>query len=177
MKHLKTFENYELSPTEDPSISSAKVSVNQMNDWVSEFKSKKNSVDLIYSEFVDQKDLRNKLLSKGLISKEGDGVQFINPLLGAWASVASKSRQIYNIEKQLELLSNSLKENYKKMNSDQDLKETIEEQNKGIESSIAEKKKKIAEITKEIAELESKATDQLKKLQNEMKSNSKTIGN
>jgi hypothetical protein len=177
MKHLKTFENYDLSPTEDPSISSAKVSINQMNDWISEFKSKRNSVDLIYRDFVDQKDLRSKLLSKGLISKEGDGVQFENPLLGSWASVAAKSRQIFNIEKELDLLSNSLKDNAKKMNLDPDLKDTIDEQNKGIEASIIEKRNKISEIAKEMAGLESKASEQMKELQNKMKFGTKTIGN
>jgi len=176
MKHLKTFENYDLSPTEDPSISSAKISINQMNDWISEFKNKKSSVDVIYRDFIDQKDLRSKLLSKGLINKDGDGVQFTNPLLASWASVASKSRQVFNIKKQLDLLQNSLTENSKKMNLDPDLKDTIIEQNKGIETSIADKKTKINDIMKEMAELESKAIDEMKELQNKMKSDSKTIG-
>lgn len=150
MKHLKTFENYELSPTEDPAISSTKVDMNNMNQWISEFNSQKNTVDEIYLTYVDEKDLRNKLISKKLIDKEGDGVHFPNPLLASWAEVSAKKRQVDVINKSINLLQGNKNENLSKLGADPDLKETIDIQNNTIDQNINDKKAALNSLNKEI---------------------------
>lgn len=177
MKHLKTFENYELSDTEDPAISSAKVNMNNMSNWISEFNAQKSSLDTIYKTYRDQRDLRNKLLAKKLITKEGDGVSFLNPLLGIWAKISNKRRMIVNIEKSLELLTNTKNENNKKLIGDPDLKETIDVQNANIDANIKIKKDKIQEIAVEISDIEKESSEKLKEIQDRLKGDSKTLGN
>jgi tRNA U38,U39,U40 pseudouridine synthase TruA len=175
MKHLKTFESYELSPTEDPAISSAKVDINNMAQWISEFNSKKSAVDDIYKIYIDSKDLRNKLASKGLIDKDGDGVSFTNPLLASWATASNKKRQVNNIEKAIDLLIGNKSENNQKLAEDQDLKETIDIQNKSIDINIIDKKKRLQELNKEINDAEKETSDKLTEYKTKFKEQSQKL--
>lgn len=177
MKHLKTFENYELSPTEDPAISSAKVDMNNMTLWISEFNSKKTTVDDIYRNYIDANDLRTKLLSKGLIDKEGDGVHFINPLLASWATTSAKKRQVFNIEKSINLLEQNKNENIKRLSEDQDLKETIDAQNSSIDQNINDKRKDLQEINREIGISQRATSDKLKEYKTKFNEQSEKLNN
>ena len=175
MKHLKKFENYELSPTEDPAISSAKVDMNNMKNWINEFNSQKSMVDDIYTRYIDEKDLRNKLLSKKLINKEGDGVHFINPLLASWASVSAKKRQFSVIEKSIALLINNKNENNKRAIGDFELKETTDIQNASIDDNIKDKRLALNELNKEINKAQQETMDKLNEYKRMFKEQSKKI--
>ncbi len=175
MKHLKKFENYELSPTEDPAISSAKVDMNNMNQWISEFNSQKATVDEIYLTYIDEKDLRNKLLSKKLIDKDGEGVHFPNPLLASWAETSAKKRQVDVIEKSINLLIGNKNENNRKLNADADLQETIDIQNNSIDENIRDKKASLNTLNKEINQAEQETMEKLNDFKRHYKEETKKL--
>lgn len=175
MIHIKKFENFELSPTEDPNISDIKLDWNNMNDWISEFNSKKAIIDQAYMKYKDIKELRNMLISKGIAEKDGDGINIKNPLLSIWAKTSSYKRKISGIEKSLELLKNSLRDNVAKLSTEPDLKDVVDQQNTSINDSMRIKNKEILDLNKEIIKAENEVKDKIKEMKDKLKNDQKSI--
>ena len=175
MKHIKKFENFDLSPTEDPNSSDAKLDWNNMNDWISEFSSKRVIVEQAYMKYKDIKELRNILVSKGIADKDGDGINIKNPLLSIWAKASSYKRKISVLEKSLDLLRNTLKENTSKLATEPDLKDVVEQQNMSINDNIRKKMKEIQELNKEVSNTDNEVKEKIKEMKDKLKNDRKTI--
>lgn len=166
MKYLKTFEAFE--KPEDISI---KNNYENLSDNIKEYNSKKISLQTIYNSYKDNNDLISKLKSQKYIDGNGDKIVFINPLLGLWAQVCSKNRELNDIELDY---NNKTKEytdkktEYNKATS-QETKNLINTQLQTMNVELTNTKKQIDDLKKEIDDAQKNADDRLKEMNDRLK--------
>jgi predicted nucleic acid-binding Zn-ribbon protein len=168
MKYLKNYilfkENFEIEESDEESVKASKEELNKIKNEISEFNSKKASIDTLYKS--DKENIGDEL--KKIIGEESDR----NPFLSLYSSIASTKNAVEKIQKKSDdkaiELSNFkdrlsiAEDNESKSSLSEKIKE-IEEQMSDIKSQLDDKIKKIPEMEKELKDRIQKSEDDMKK--------------
>lgn len=167
MKYLKNYilfkEDFEIEDSDEESVKLSKEELNKIKEKISEFNSKKASIDSLYKS--DKENIGDEL--KKIIGDESDR----NPFLSLYASIASTKNKVENLQKKsddkaIELSSfkdrlSIAEDNESKSKLSEKIKE-IEDQISDIKSGLEEKIKKIPEMEKELNDKIIKSEEDIK---------------
>lgn len=167
MKYIKNYQvfkendNFETSDTDGADVKMAKEKLNDLKLKISEYNSKKSSIDNLYkSDKVETSDLEK------ITGKEDDR----NPFLVSYSNIASMNRKIENL-KERENKKNIELSKFKDRLSDasDESKEDISERISEINSQISEIREKISDSEKKLPELEKEHKEKMSKIEDDMK--------
>ena len=126
-KYLKTFEDFTTDKNDSTELGSAKQFFNKAENDIKEFNSKKINLQNIYLMSKSNDEINNKLKSQKFIDDKG---QFVNELLGLWAQLCRKNKdiklkelQIENIKKNIVDIQKSIDDKKKLLAENPDIKE------------------------------------------------------
>lgn len=169
MKHLKKFQSFnediDLSSNINDSIEIklTKDNLNKLKKDISDFKSKKSSIDQAYLSIQKDDELNNKV--KQLIGDKNDN-QFISEYL----HIANLKRKVEKT--QTDITKDKLsKDNFQeelKLSTDVSTKNAINIKLSDINNRISKKTSGISVIIKEISDSEKKLQDKMSKIEKEM---------
>lgn len=164
MKYLKKYnsfkENFEILDTDEPDLKMAKEKMNDLKNKLSDYKSKKSSLEQLYkSDEVKDSDLEK------IVGKDDK-----NPFLISYANILSAERKIRNLKEKENKKSVELSEFKDRLNdSDGESKESLSNKVSDIENQIKDIKNKISEIKKNIPEIEEKHKEKIENLEIDIK--------
>lgn len=164
MKYLKKYnsfkENFEILDTDEPDLKMAKEKMNDLKNKLSDYKSKKSSLEQLYkSDEVKDSDLEK------IVGKDDK-----NPFLISYANILSTERKIRNLKEKENKKSVELSEFKDRLNdSDGEAKESLSNKVSDIENQIKDIKNKISEINKNIPEIEEKHKEKIENLETDIK--------
>ena len=136
-------------------------SLENLEKKVAEFKSKKNILESIYKNNLNEKDLEAKLVNAKLVIKNNNGIAFINELLGIWAKIASKKKELQNVNDQIEGYKNNIIQKQQLIQKNPSLQESTNEEVKELNTNISNKYKDINTIKVEISKIETEVNNKL----------------
>lgn len=164
MKYLKNYilfkENFEIEDTDEESVKASKEELGEIKDEISEFNSKKASIDTLYKS--DKENIGDEL--KKII---GDG----NTFLSLYSSIASTKNAVEKIQKKSDDKAIELS-NFKDRLSiaeDDESKSSLSEKIKEIEQQISDIKSELDEKISKIPEMEKELNDRIQKSEDDMK--------
>lgn len=167
MKYLKKYQlfkeddNFEISDTDEADVKMSKEKLNDLKSKLSDYNSKKSSIDNLYkSDNIDSSDLEK------IVGKDDDRNQF----LVSYSNIASMSKKIEDLKEKENKKAVELS-NFKDRLSDanEDSKEVISDKINQIESQISEIKSKITDSEKRLPELEKEHEEKISKIEDDMK--------
>lgn len=168
MKYLKNYQlfiendNFEISDTDEADVKMSKEKLNDLKSKLSDYNSKKSSIDNLYkSDKIETADLEK------ITGKEDDK----NTFLVSYANIASMKKRIKDLQDKENKKAIELSK-FKDRLSDasDDSKETISERISEIKSQISEIREKISDNEKKLPELEKEHEEKMAKIENDMKS-------
>lgn len=157
MKYILTREAYNSTL----SSNNHEIEVNtieQIQEYINEYKSKKNIIDSIYNDFENREDLVNRLFSNGFI-KDKNELSFNNPLIALQAKYANNVRK----HKELNLKLEEYNKNYNAIDKSSNDESTRVEL-KSVEDIIKDLKNQISELNKIITTDQKEVNDKLNEL-------------
>jgi seryl-tRNA synthetase len=168
MKYLKNYilfkEDFEIKDSDEESVKVSKEELNKLKEKISEFNSKKGSIDLLYKS-EDIEDIEDGL--KKIIGEEENR----NPFLSLYASIASTKNKVENLQKKSDDKAIELS-NFKDRLSiaeNTESKKALSEKIKEIEEQISHIKKDLDDKIKKIPEMEKELKDKIFKSEEDMK--------
>lgn len=176
MKYLKRYkvfleaDEFEVKDTDAPDLKMVKEKMNTIKSQISDYKTKKNLIDNIYSnkELSDddiEKELKSILGETDALPEEDR-----NPFLVEYAHLAKLERDINKLQDdnsndkiKIDDLQQSLQ-----LTKDDTTKKAVEFKISDIKNRMAERSAKISEIKKDLDESEKEHNDKISKMQEEM---------
>lgn len=167
MKYIKRFnlfkknENFEINDSDKPDVKMSKEKLNNLKRKMSEYNSKKASIDNLYkSDKVESYDLEKIV-----------GEEEKNEFLVSYANIVSMEKRIDNLKekeskKAIEL--SSFKDRLSDAESDESKKALTDRVNV-ITSQISEIKEKIIDLERKLPELEKEHKLKMSKIEDDMK--------
>ena len=160
MKIYKKFSSFIKEEVEVQNLENLE-SLENLEKQIVEFKTKKNVLDKIYQNNLNEKDLENKLFNAKLAIRGKDNkMAFTNELLEIWAKIAGKKKEIQNINDLIEGYKNNIiqKQDLVKKNPslEASTNEEITELNKKISDNIKQINTLKVDITKTDTEIKNK---------------------
>ena len=183
MKHIKKYnhflsESYKIEPTDAPEFAVDKTSANKLQNDVKEFLAKKTTIDNIYMTYHDEKDLMSKLYSQKFIptnTSNKKDIRFTNPLIGFYAQVSEKKRELRALEEELQNKRDDLNTKKSLISSNPDTKESLQSDVEYVQSKINDTILRISKLKNEIISLERDTEKKLKEMKTNMESNRKRL--
>ena len=160
-KFLELFTPDNLDP---PEVASAMNSSNNDEKNIKEYNDKKSTISNLYLNYKNEDELVNNLFSQKLIPSKTDSKKMIfnNPLIGIWASICSKNRDLVNIENDIKKYQDQLIDENDNLKKNPSSKDSISKNIKLIQSQIQQKNKDINQKKTEIMNMQTDITKQLK---------------
>lgn len=167
MKYLKNYilfkENFDIEESDEESVKASKEELNKIKDEISEFNSKKASIDTLYKS--DKENIGDEL--KKIIGDESNR----NTFLSLYSSIASTKNKLENLQKKSDDKDIELS-NFKDRLSiaeDNESKSSLSEKIKEIEQQISDIKSELDEKISKIPEMEKELNDRIQKSEDDMK--------
>lgn len=167
MKYLKKYilfkEDFEVEDSDEESVKVSKEELNKIKERISEFNSKKASIDTLYKSNKD--NIGDEL--KKIIGEE-DGR---NPFLALYSSIASTKNKVDKLQKKSDDKAIELS-NFKDRLSiaeDPESKVQLSEKIKEIEEQISDIKSDLEDLMSKIPEMERELGDKIDKSENDLK--------
>lgn len=167
MKYLKNYnlfkEDFEIEDSDEEAVKLSKEELNKIKEKISEFNSKKASIDSLYKS--DNDNIEDSL--KKIIGEEENR----NPFLSLYASIASTKNKVENLQKKSDDKAIELS-NFKDRLSiaeDNESKSKLSEKIKEIEEQISDIKSGLEEKIKKIPEMEKELNDKIIKSEEDIK--------
>jgi seryl-tRNA synthetase len=167
MKYLKRYtlfkEDFEIEDSDEESVKASKEELNKVKEEISEFNSKKSSIDTLYNS--DSENLEDGL--KKIIGENDDR----NPFLSLYSSIASSKSKIEDLQKKSDDKAIELS-NFKDRLSiaeDPESKSSLSDKIKEIEGQISDIKSELDEKIKKIPEMEKELNDKIVKSEDDIK--------
>jgi phage shock protein A len=168
MKYLKRYilfkEDFEIEDSDEESTKASKEELNKLKDRISEFNSKKSSIDNLYKS--DNENIKDDL--KKIIG-EGDER---NLFLSLYSSIASAKNKLERLQKRSDDKAVELS-NFKdrlSMAEDPESKSSLSDKIKEIQEQISDIKSELDDKVKKIPEMEKELNDKIIKSEDDMKS-------
>jgi hypothetical protein len=177
MKHLKTYKifkeevDFNINPTDDPSVNMAKEKMNLYKKQLVEFKSKKSQLDNIYLKTENEKELQSKI--EQLIGNQENK----NPFLVEYSSISSFKRKTEKTQKTITEDKIKADDFNSELNlaTDDSIKSKLKTKILEIKQKILDNQKKISELSKNISEGEKKLNDKILEIEKNIKENIEKI--
>ena len=167
MKYLKRYtlfkEDFEIEDSDEESVKASKEELNKVKEEISEFNSKKSSIDNLYQS--DNDNIEDGL--KKIIGENEDR----NPFLSLYSSIASSKSKVEKLQKKSDDKAIELS-NFKDRLSiaeDSESKSSLSDKIKEIEKQISDIKSELDEKVKKIPEMEKELNDKMLKSENDIK--------
>lgn len=167
MKYLKKYilfkEDFEIKDSDEESVKLSKEELNKIKEKISEFNSKKASIDGLYKS--DGDNIEDSL--KKIIGEEDNR----NPFLSLYASIASTKNKVEKLQKKSDDKAIELS-NFKDRLSiaeDPESKSELSEKIKEIEGQISDIKGDLDDKIKKIPEMEAELNDKILKSEEDIK--------
>jgi seryl-tRNA synthetase len=167
MKYLKNYilfkEDFEIKDSDEESVKLSKEELNKIKEKISEFNSKKASIDTLYKS--DNDNIEDSL--KKIIGEE----ESRNPFLSLYASISSTKNKVEKLQKKSDDKAIELS-NFKDRLSiaeDNESKSKLSEKIKEIEGQISDIKKDLDDKIKKIPEMEKELNDKILKSEEDIK--------
>lgn len=166
---------YQNDPTE---LASDKSYFNKSESDIKEFLTKKTIIDNIYKTYTDEKDLIKKLSAQKFIpinTSDKKKIQFINPLIGLYASSAEKSRELRSLESELGTQTDTLSQRKSAIGTNPDAIISLQNDVAYTQGKISDINSRIAKLKNEIVTLERNTRDKLKQMKDSIANNKKKL--
>ena len=170
-------EKISITSVDSPSVASAANSINQIESYVKEFKTKRVNLENIYVTSQNEKDLVSKLSAQKFINPTGNKSQmkFLNPLLGEYARVCDLKKQLSDFEKEKSGIETSIKDKESQSSSNPQMKDSLMQDITSKKTDIENVKRRINEIKMECDRLERNTMAKLSEFEKEIRDGSKEI--
>lgn len=164
-------EKISVSGTDSPSVASAANSINQIESYVKEFKTKRTNLENIYITSQNEKDLVSKLSAQKFINPTGNKseMKFINPLLGEYARVCDLKKQLKDFEKEKSEIESSIKDKQSQSSSNPQMKDSLMQDITSKKTDVENVKRRINEIKMECDRLERNTMAKLAEFEKEIR--------
>lgn len=137
-------------------------SLENLEKQVIEYKSKKNTLDKIYQDSIDEKDLENKLLNAKVASLGKDNkISFPNELLGISAKISSKKKEILNVNDIIEGYKNNILQKQELIQKNPSLQKSTTEEITELNNKIADKLSDINLLKIEVSKIDTEIKNKL----------------
>ena len=179
IKKFKDFisEKISVSDVDKPSVASTANQLNDIESQIKEFRAKKVDLENIYKLSTDEKDLVSKLSAGMFINSVSSksNMEFNNPLLGKYSRVCDLKKQITDLEKEKSETDESIKGKESEIGSNPTKKDSLMDDIKGKKTDIDKIKKRLKELNDEADRLERLTMEELKEMEEEIKSGTREI--
>jgi hypothetical protein len=170
MKYLNTYSNFiseKFIPqeTDPPEQVSGMNNFNDIEKWINEFNSKKSALQNIYTNYKTEEDLVKTLQKQKYINSPNlKLMKFNNPLLGMWAKSCEIRREVNDIQKGIDDLNNTIKDDTDNVTANPSTAESGKESINLKKQDLTNKQKLLQDKNLELANQEKKVRDELKKM-------------
>lgn len=164
-------ERYKVTQNDKPEVADAKAHFNDIEAFITQFKTKKQELDNIYMTYKDNADLARKLhdfqvrlsstdprmaarVRQQANIKDMKKFEFVNPLFGIYSQMAAKKRAIKIKEMDIEKQTQTIEDRKKSSMGDEDLKASFGEDIDATNKKISGLKDEIKSVYQELADLE-----------------------
>lgn len=183
MKYLKRYNpfleeaEFDIQTTDEPDIKMSKEKLNSLIGYIKEFKSKKNSIDLIYTKTDNDVDLKKKI--EQLTGPEVSSKKDRNPFIVEYLNVSEMKRRMDKIRKELvddKIKLDDFNEELKNA-TDSTQKVSINQKISDINKRMGLSNTSISKLKSDITKYEKELNDRMLKSEKEMKDYIKKISN
>lgn len=160
-------EVFDVSQNDPTEVASDKNSLNNLEENIKEFLTKKTIVDSIYATYKDEKDLVSKLFAQKFIplnTSDKKKITFTNPLIGMYAQIADKRRELKGIEDELESQKSTLSQRQTTIAQNPDTSDSLKDDIAYTQTKITDINTRIANLKDEISNLEKSSQLKLKQM-------------
>ncbi len=163
-------ERIEPSTTDAPAILNDINTVNDLENNIIQFNSKKTELENIYITSTDEKQLLGALKARGYISPTTNkkDMKFINPILGKYAQVCDLRKQVNDLSKQMVEVDDKMKQKEIEIKNNPTLKSTIQQEIKSIMTDKDNKKSRINSIKEEADRQEREVMKYFREMEQEL---------
>ena len=173
MKYLKKYkiflesDEFEVEDTDTPDVKMSKEEMNKVGQHISEYKSKKPSIDTLYKNAKDDKEITDGL--ENILGKED--VPDRNPFLIEYSHISKLQRDIEISQK--DNVNDKIKiddfQTELRLSTDNETKASISSKITDINNRMSQRTVKINEIQKDLLESEKIHIEKMSKMESDMK--------
>lgn len=177
-KYNEFLEAYNVYQTDEPELANAKSTSNKVEKDVKEFLAKKTTLDNIYANYKDQKDLISKLFAQKFITTNTSDmkkIKFNNSLIGMYAMTSDRKRQLKSLENDLQSQTDTLSNKQSVLNQNPDNRESMQDDIGYSQDKISDINTKIAKLKTDIQTMERNTTKKLKEMKDNITKNKKQM--
>ena len=176
MRHLKYYKvfleeaEFDVQVTDEPDIKASKEQFGDLEKNIKEYKQKKPLIDNLYLKAKTDEDIKSQI--DNIVGKENK-----NPFLVEYLHVASLSRKINNIQKDI-TLDKLKKDDFSqelKLSKDDSTKQAVNAKITDISNRISTKTAEIASLSKEISDAKTELDKKMVNIEKDMMDNIKKL--
>jgi hypothetical protein len=179
IKKYQTFvsEKIAVVNTDTPTVASAANTINQLDDNIKEFNTRRIELENIYKTSIDEKDLVSKLSARKFINPVNakSSMKFFNPLFSKYSGVCDLKKQVVDLEKEQSTIETTIKDKESDIGKNPSSKDGILNDIKTKKTDIESIKTKLATIKSEADRLERLTMQELQEMQKEIVSGTKEV--
>jgi len=179
IKNFEKFINEKIAVvnSDTPSVASAANTINQLEENIKEFNTRRIELENIYKTSIDEKDLVSKLSSRKFINPVNtkSNMEFFNPLFAKYSRVCDLQKQMMDLEKEQSKIDTSIKETESQIGQNPSSKDGFLKDIQSKKTDIERIKTKLSTIKSEADRLERLTMTEIKDIQKRILDETKEI--